>query len=168
MSLSGMGEDVVQVGLMYKNRCFIKCYVNIFVFCNCCVFIILCKSQFYKCSSLTIYRHPRYSAMKSGDKRWRYIRGWLYVNTVNSELNRFSSESDSSRSLTVRIECREGGETVEFVHFLTFRNEQPQNFVNFLCHVCLLKSKKSRAARRIHSFIHSFIHLCSFCWSIQG
>ena len=148
MSLSGMGEDVVQVGLMYKNRCFIKCYVNIFVFCNCCVFIILCNSQFYKCSSLTIYRHPRYSAMKSGDKRWRYIRGWLYVNTVNSELNRFSSESDSSRSLTVRIDCREGGKTVEFVHILAFRNEQPQNFANRLLHVTLFEIK-SRAAKRI-------------------
>jgi len=70
------------------------------------------------------------------------------VNTVNSESNRFSSESDSSRILTVKIECREGGETVEFVHILAFRNEQPQNVANRLLHVTLSEIK-SRAARRI-------------------
>jgi len=70
------------------------------------------------------------------------------VNTVNSELNRFSSESDSSRSLTVKIDCREGGKTVEFVHILAFRNEQPQNFANRLLHVTLFEIK-SRAAKRI-------------------
>jgi len=41
-----MGEDFAQVGLMYKNCYFIKCYANIFVFCNEGVFIILCKSKF--------------------------------------------------------------------------------------------------------------------------
>jgi hypothetical protein len=110
---------------------------------------MLPKLRIYKCSSLTINRHPRYETKKNGNKRWRYIRGWLYVNTVNSELNRFCSESDSSRSLTVKIDCREGGETVEFVHILAFRNEQLQNVANYLCHVCLLETKKSRAARRI-------------------
>jgi len=28
---------------------------------------------------ITIYRHTRFSAMKSGDKMWRYIRCWLCV-----------------------------------------------------------------------------------------
>jgi len=30
----GLGEDCAQVGLIYTNCCFIKCYANIFVFCN--------------------------------------------------------------------------------------------------------------------------------------
>jgi hypothetical protein len=42
------------------------------------------------------------------------------VNVVNSESNRFSSESDNSRCLTVKIKCRVegGGRTVEFVYIL--------------------------------------------------
>ena len=53
------------------------------------------------------------------------------MNTVNSELNRFSSESDSSRSLRAKIKCREGGETVEFVHFLALSKTVAAKFRKF-------------------------------------
>jgi hypothetical protein len=42
-----------------------------------------------------------------------------YVNVANSEANQFSSESNSPRSLKVKIKCKEGGgRKVEFVHIL--------------------------------------------------
>jgi len=41
-----MGEDCAQVCLMYRNCCFIKCYANIFLFCNEPVFIILSSYEF--------------------------------------------------------------------------------------------------------------------------
>jgi hypothetical protein len=71
----GMEEDCAQVGLMYKNWCFFKCYANIFVLCNYRVFIVLSNLQVFKCYIIAINRHPRYAPIKSGNKRWRYIRG---------------------------------------------------------------------------------------------
>jgi hypothetical protein len=72
------------------------------------------------------------------------------VNIVNRESNRFSPESDSSRNIRAKIECREeGGGTVEFVQVLALSKRAAVNFANYLCRVCLFESNKSTAAKRI-------------------
>ena len=50
------------------------------------------------------------------------------MNFVNSESKLFSSESDSSLSLTVKIKCREGGGTVEFFHILALSKPAAAKF----------------------------------------
>ena len=54
------------------------------------------------------------------------------MNIVNSESNRFSPESESSRSLMAKIECREGGGTVEFVHILALSKRPAAKFRQLL------------------------------------
>jgi len=52
-----------------------------------------------------------------------------YVNVVNSEANQFSSESNSSRSLKLKIKCREGGgRKVEFIHVLALLKRPAAKF----------------------------------------